>query len=277
MAAPAQPPHFLERIVRAKRAELESAKLRVPQKELEKRVTPRPAGRFLNALRSPPEGQHGCAIIAELKKASPSAGVLRENYDPSGIARRYREAGARALSVLTDREFFQGSLEDLKQAKAAGSLPVLRKDFTLEEYHLYEAAAAGADAVLLIVALLPPQVLRRLLSMSRTLGLDALVEVHTAEELAVALEAGSEMVGVNNRNLHTFEVSIETSFALIGAIPDETVAVSESGLSSAEDLKRLRSAGFDAFLIGESFMRQEDPGVALKRLLSDVAAWAPVR
>ena len=276
MAAHAQPPEFLARIVRAKRAELESAKLRVPQKELEKRVTARPPGRFLQALVPAPEGQRSCAIIAELKKASPSAGVLRENYDPSGIARRYREAGARALSVLTDREFFQGSLDDLKQAKAASTLPALRKDFTLEEYHLYEAAAAGADAVLLIVAILQPQVLRRLLSMSGTLGLDALVEVHTAEELAVALEAGSEIIGVNNRNLHTFEVSTETSFALIGDIPDETVAVSESGLRSAEDLERLRSAGFDAFLIGESFMRNEDPGEALQRLLADVAARAPM-
>ena len=276
MAAPAQPPQFLERIVRAKRTELESAKRQAPQKELEKQIIARPAGRFLQALLPPPEGQPGCAIIAELKKASPSAGVLRENYDPFGIARGYRQAGARALSVLTDREFFQGSLDDLKQAKAASALPALRKDFTLEEYHLYEAAAAGADAVLLIVAILQPQQLRRLLGVSRTLGLDALVEVHTAQELAVALEAGSEIIGVNNRNLHTFEVSTDTSFALIGNIPDETVAVSESGLRSAEDLEHLRSAGFDAFLIGESFMRQEDPGEALQRLLADVAARAPV-
>ena len=274
MAAPAQTPQFLERIVGAKRAELESSKRQMPPKELEKHVIERPAGRFLQALLPPTERQPGCAIIAELKKASPSAGVLREDYDPSGIARSYREAGARALSVLTDRKFFQGSLEDLQQAKAASALPALRKDFTLEEYHLYEAAAAGADAVLLIVAILQPPELRRLLSVSRTLGLDALVEVHTAEELAIALEAGSEIIGVNNRNLHTFEVSTDTSFKLIDAIPDETVAISESGLRCAEDLQSLRSAGFDAFLIGESFMREDDPGAALQRLLADVAAQA---
>ena len=274
MAAPAQTPQFLERIVGAKRAELESSKRQMPPKELEKHVIERPAGRFLQALLPPTERQPGCAIIAELKKASPSAGVLREDYDPSGIARSYREAGARALSVLTDRKFFQGSLEDLQQAKAASALPALRKDFTLEEYHLYEAAAAGADAVLLIVAILQPPELRRLLSVSRTLGLDALVEVHTAEELAIALEAGSEIIGVNNRNLHTFEVSTDTSFELVDAIPDETVAISESGLRCAEDLQRLRSAGFDAFLIGESFMREDDPGAALQRLLADVAAQA---
>jgi indole-3-glycerol phosphate synthase len=217
------------------------------------------------------------AIIAELKQASPSRGPLCTNYDPPAIARGYRQAGASALSVLTDREFFRGALEDLRKAKAASSLPVLRKDFTIDEYHLYEAAAAGADAVLLIVAILEPPELARLHSLSRTLGLDALVEVHTAEELQIALDAGAAMVGVNNRDLKTFEVSLDTSFRLIERIPDEAVAVSESGLRTAADLARLRAAGFDAFLIGERFMTEPDPGAALANLLSEVTAHAPVR
>ena len=276
MAAHGQPPQFLEEIVRAKRRELETAKLQVPQTELEKKLEPRAPGRFRQVLVSRREGQPKCAIIAELKKASPSRGVLCDNYDPAAIARRYRQAGARAVSVLTDRGFFHGSLEDLKQAKVAGALPALRKDFTLEEYHIYEAAAAGADAVLLIVAILQPRELSLLLGLSRTLGLDALVEVHTAEEMRIALDAGSGLIGINNRNLETFEVSLATSFELIGTIPEEAVAISESGLRTAEDLERLRSAGFDAFLIGERFMTEKDPGAPLERLLSEVAARAAV-
>jgi indole-3-glycerol phosphate synthase len=202
---------------------------------------------------------------------------LCDRYDPKTIARGYQQAGASALSVLTDREFFRGSLEDLREAKAASSLPVLRKDFTIAEYHLYEAAAAGADAVLLIVAILEPPDLARLNSVSRALGLDALVEVHTAEELRIALDAGAEIIGVNNRDLKTFEVSLETSFRLIERIPEEVVAVSESGLRTAGDLLRLRAAGFEAFLIGERFMTELDPGAALGHLLSEVTAHASVR
>ena len=275
MAAREQPSEFLERIVRSKRLELDSSRLRVPQEELEKQIKPRSPGVFRQALLSREPGLADCAVIAELKKASPSRGVLREDYDPAAIARRYREAGARALSVLTDSEFFLGSLEHLKQAKAASSLPILRKDFTLAEYHLYEAAAAGADAVLLIVAILQPAELVRLLGLSRALGLDALVEVHSAEELRIAIEAGSHIIGVNNRNLKTFEVSLATSFRLIDSIPDEVVAISESGLRTAEDLERLRSAGFDAFLIGERFMMEKDPGAALEHMLSQVAPAGP--
>jgi indole-3-glycerol phosphate synthase len=202
---------------------------------------------------------------------------LCASYHPATIARGYRDAGACALSVLTDREFFRGSLDDLREAKAASSLPVLRKDFTIADYHLYEAAAAGADAVLLIVAILDPAELARLISLSRTLALDALVEVHTAGELRIALDAGAGLIGVNNRDLKTFEVSLDTSFQLIEQIPDEVVAVSESGLRTAGDLAGLRSAGFDAFLIGERFMTEPDPGAALGRLLSEVTARAPVR
>ena len=303
MAASEQRPQFLERIVQLKRQELASCELRLPQRELEKKIKPRSARVFRRALLSPKsrgprqgdasregnpaqsesrgvsraatvpgEKSPACAVIAEIKKASPSQGVLCERYDPAVIAKSYEQAGACALSVLTESEFFLGSLEHLRQVKAASLLPVLRKDFTLADYHLYEAAAAGADAVLLIVAILSPQELVRLLGLSRNLGLDAVVEVHQAEELHIALDAGSDIIGVNNRDLKTFEVSLTTSFRLISSIPDEVVAISESGLRTAVDLERLRAVGFDAFLIGERFMTQGDPGQALAHLLSQVDA-----
>ena len=271
MASVEQSNLWLERIVQAKRVELADARSRVPQSVREKKIQPRPTGKFREALEVRGEGQPECAIIAELKRASPSRGILCQYYNPVEIARGYQQAGARALSVLTDKEFFLGSLEHLEQVKAATSLPVLRKDFTLAEYHLYETAAAGADAVLLIVAILQPTELCRLLRLSRDLGLDVLVEVHTAEELRIALDAGSEIVGVNNRNLKTFEVSLETSLELIDRIPEKIIAVSESGLRTAEDLQRLQATGFDAFLIGERLMAEPDPGAALERLLAGLA------
>jgi indole-3-glycerol phosphate synthase len=269
-----EPPEFLGRIVHAKRLELTVSRLRIPQSELEKSVQRRSAGIFRQSLLGRTGEQPECAIIAEIKKASPSRGVLSNDFRPAEIALNYRKAGARALSVLTDAPFFQGTLEDLKQAKAASSLPVLRKDFTLAEYHLYEAADAGADAVLLIAAILGPVDLRRLMVLAGELGLDALVEVHNHEELHAAADAGANLIGVNNRNLRTFEVTLETSLRLIDLIPDDAVAISESGLRTAEDLRRLRSAGFDAFLIGERFMTEKDPGAALERLLTEVAATA---
>lgn len=265
-----QPAEFLRRIVDAKRAELETSRARVPQEQLEARIQPRSPGLFRQALTGRGTGSD-CAVIAEVKKASPSRGVLCTDFHPDIIARGYRDAGARALSVLTDSQFFQGSISDLQAAKAASGLPVLRKDFTLDEYHVYEAAAAGADAVLLIVAILPDERLKHLIQLSRRLGLDALVEVHTADELRTAVDAGAEFIGVNNRDLKTFEVSLETSLRLIEMIPDETVAISESGLRTADDLERLRAAGFDAFLIGERFMTEKDPGAALRGLLSQVS------
>lgn len=267
---------LLERIVQAKLAELEQARGEVPQAVLEQQVRPRAAGTFRQAIIKGREGQGDVAVIAELKKASPSRGTLCPDYDPVAIARAYERAGARSLSVLTDKNFFLGSLEHLKQVRATTSLPILRKDFTVSEYHLYEAAGAGADAILLIVAILPPRDLKRLLTASRALGLDALVEVHTAAELRLALDAGADLVGVNNRNLKTLEVSLEVSRRLIDLIPDEVVAVSESGLRSAEDLEKLRAAGFDAFLIGERFMTEPDPGAALSALLAGVRSRASV-
>ena len=268
MTGQPQPDAILDRIVRTKRAELDLARAKVPLAALEKMVTPRTAGAFCKALAEKRALRPGYAVIAELKKASPSRGVICKDYDPVRIARGYERAGARALYVLTDREFFQGSLEHLKQVKAAVSLPALRKDFTLDPYQVCEAAAAGADAILLIVAILKTAEISALLRLGNSYGLDALVEVHTRQELEVALEAGAAMIGVNNRNLNSFEVSLNTSMELIDSIPDEVIAVSESGLRTAEQLAQLRAAGFDAFLIGERFMSEPEPGAALERLLS---------
>jgi indole-3-glycerol phosphate synthase len=274
--AAAQPQSdILERIVRAKRAELAEARARVPQAALEKKISARTPGLFRNALLEGKSSPPGFAVIAELKKASPSRGVICNEYDPAAIARSYERAGASALSVLTDREFFQGSLDDLRQVEEAVLIPLLRKDFTLAEYHVYEAAAAGANAVLLIAAILTPEEVSSFLRLGKKLGLDALVEVHTQTELEVALESGAEIVGVNNRNLKTFEVSLKTSMELIDYMPDNVIAVSESGLREPEDLVRLSEAGFDAFLIGERLMSEPDPGGALAHLLSRAAHGEP--
>ena len=186
-------------------------------------------------------GRDTVNVIAELKKASPSAGLLRAAFDPAALARGFEEAGAAALSVLTEEEFFQGALAHMRDARAATSLPVLRKDFIVDPWQVWEARAANADSFLLIVAALEPAALAELLALGRELGMEPLVEVHTAEELDVALAAGARIVGVNNRDLHTLEVRVETSFELIAAIPDDCIAVSESGLRSAEDLARLRA------------------------------------
>jgi indole-3-glycerol phosphate synthase len=266
---------WLDEIVQAKHLEIEGLRASVPLSALERQVKPRAPGRFRQALLENRADSASFAIIAEAKKASPSRGVLCSTYDPVAIARSYQAAGACALSVLTDSAFFQGSLEDLRQVKAAVTLPVLRKDFTISEYQVFEAAAAGADAVLLIVAILHPGELRSLLQLSRELGMDALVEVHTASELAAALDAGSEMIGVNNRDLRTFQVSLQVSIDLIEDIPDTITAISESGLRSRAHLETLRSAGFDAFLIGERLMTEADPGAALRALLAGAPQAVP--
>jgi len=206
-------------------------------------------------------------IIAECKRRSPSRGVLRAGYDPVAIARSYQDAGAAAISVLTEPTFFDGSLEHLEAVRAAVGVPLLRKDFIVSDYQLLEARAAGADAVLLIVAALRPVELKVLHDRARRLGLDVLVEVHNAEELAVALDMGARIVGVNNRNLRTLAVDVKASDDLIGRMPPEIVAVSESGLKTAEELARLRAAGYRAFLIGERFMAAADPGAELAGLL----------
>jgi len=258
-------PDILARIVAHKREEL--ARARVSREEWERRARAGVHERrdFCTAIgvgSSPP------AIIAEIKKASPSKGLISEHFDPASLARAYEAGGAAALSVLTDEKYFQGSLADLGAARAATSLPCLRKDFTLEEYHVAEAAAHGADAVLLIGAVLPEQRLRALREYAASFGLAALVEVHEEHELEAAAASGAEIIGVNNRDLRTFQVSLDTSLRLADRIPAGVVRVSESGIESAEDVQRLRDAGYDALLIGERLMRASDPAAALRALKS---------
>lgn len=209
----------------------------------------------------------GVSVIAELKQASPSRGTLRSDYLPREIAAGYEAAGAAALSVLTEEKFFLGSLGDLKEARAAVSLPVLRKDFIVEPYQVYESVAAGADALLLIVAALSESELGAMLELSQGLEIAALVEVHGEDEVRRALAAGARIIGVNNRDLRTFEVDLETSLRLRDRIPAGVLTVSESGIASAADLTRLGAAGFDAVLIGERLITQQDPGRALGELL----------
>jgi indole-3-glycerol phosphate synthase len=253
-------PDILARIVARKRAEL--AEARSQRAGLEKLARSRRDFRdFRAALRA-----HPPAIIAELKQASPSKGFFTENFDPAPLARAYAAGGAAALSVLTDRDFFHGSLADLKTARAAAPLPVLRKDFTIDEFHVVEAAASGADAILLIAAVLDEHQMRRFRELTAGFGMAALVEVHEEAELDAALASGAEIVGVNNRNLHTFEVTLDTSLRLLEKIPAGVVKVAESGIESRQDVLRL--AGYDAFLVGEHLMRSLDPSAALRALRS---------
>jgi indole-3-glycerol phosphate synthase len=260
---------FLSTILATTRAALDAAKADVPVAELERRAAEhRPRG-WAAALRR--QAERGPAVIAEIKKASPSKGLIRAAFDPAWLARRYRTGGAAALSVLTDEPYFQGSLRNLELASAAAPLPCLRKDFIVDEYQIVEARAHRADAILLIAAALSAAELKRFAEAAHALALDVLVEVHTAEELAEVLDAlgetGADAIGVNNRDLKTFDVSPETSLALVNQIPASVVRVTESGISTPEDIARLREAGFDALLIGESLMRQPDPGEALAALL----------
>ncbi len=209
----------------------------------------------------------GICVIAELKRASPSRGLLREDYRPRVIAEGYEAAGAAALSVLTERDSFCGSLDDLREVRHATAVPVLRKDFIVDDYQVYESVAAGADALLLIVAALSGGDLRGLIELCGKLRIAALVEVHTEEEVKRALDAGARIIGVNNRNLKTLDVDLETSFRLRPMIPPACIAVSESGISSAADLRRLSEARYDAVLIGERFMAAPDPGKELSALM----------
>jgi len=256
---------LLETIVAATRRIVEVRQLEEPMAVLAERVARMPSkgGRFQAALSS----AGGFNVIAECKRRSPSRGVLRENYDPVAIAIGYAEAGAAAISVLTEPTFFDGSLDHLRAVRAAVDVPVLRKDFVVSEYQLLEAKAAGADAVLLIVAALRPAELKVLHDHARRQGLDVLVEVHDATELAIAIDAGARVVGVNNRNLRTLHVDIHASETLIARMPPDVIAVSESGLKTVADLARLKALGYRAFLMGERFMTAVDPGAALAEVL----------
>ena len=211
--------------------------------------------------------RRGPAIIAEIKKASPSKGLLAANFDPARIAAEYADGGAAALSVLTDEEFFQGSLANLETARAAAPLPALRKDFTIAPEHVLEAAAHGADAILLIAAILNEREIRDFREAAARYGMAALVEVHNRRELDTAVAAGSDLIGVNNRDLTTFEVSLDTSLRLAEHFPDGTLRVSESGIHDADDIATLRAAGYSAFLVGEHLMKSGDPVAALKKLV----------
>ena len=207
----------------------------------------------------------GINIIAEFKRRSPSKGMIREGANPIDVARAYQAGGAVAMSVLTEEDYFAGSLDDLREVKSAVELPVLRKDFIVDEYQVYESAAAGADAILLIVAVLDDELLLRLRRLAEDeLGMDALVEVHTGDEMKRAAACGAKLIGVNNRDLRTFEVSLETSLSLAREAPSEALLISESGLNSAADLRRLYDAGYRGFLIGETLMRSDDPAAALR-------------
>ena len=256
----------LERILETTRAAVAARKSRVRVEELVERALTHSPRRFAWSLKVASERSH--AIIAELKKASPSKGLIRENFDVAALARTLELAGASALSVLTDEPYFQGSLQNLEVASSVTGLPCLRKDFIVDEYQIVEARAHRADAILLIAAALSDAELARFTEAAHENGLDVLCEVHTAEELERVIGLDCDAYGVNNRNLGTFEVSLETSLKLADRLPAGAVRVAESGIDTPEDIARLRTAGFDAFLIGESLMRRPDPGAALRELLS---------
>ena len=253
-------PDILARIVDHKRRTL--AETLRNRAELERRASRRTKIRdFRAGLRA-----HSPAIIAEIKQASPSKGVLSRDFDPAATAKAYASGGAAALSVLTDREFFSGSMADLERARAAVDIPVLRKDFTIDEVHVIEAAAHGADAILLIATVLDESSMRRFRELASTFGMAALVEVHDAAELDAGVASGAEMIGVNNRDLRTFEVRLETSLRLAEKIPTAVLKISESGIHTSDDVRRLARAGYDAFLVGEHLMKSEDPAAALRAL-----------
>jgi indole-3-glycerol phosphate synthase len=263
MSAETKSGTVLDRIIEARRAVIAHRKKTVPETALRFGAKhAKPVREFSATL-----ARDSLNVIAELKKASPSAGVIRKDFDAVSLAKTLEGAGAAALSVLTEEEFFQGELKYMRDARAAVGLPVLRKDFIVDSWQVWEARATDADSFLLIVAALSDSLLSELLALGRELGMEPLVEVHTSEELVRALAAGARIIGVNNRDLRTLEVRAETSAELIQSIPDECIAVCESGLRTHSDLVGLRAVGFDAFLIGEQLMAQPDPGAALRAIL----------
>ena len=260
---------ILDKIIAVKREELAAL---VRQKSLsamrfdaESRVLTRD---FVGSLRSKIAAGKP-AVIAEIKKASPSKGVLRPEFIPADIAQSYAECGAACLSVLTDTSFFQGSTEYFKQARASCSLPALRKDFMIDAYQIYESRVMGADCILLIAAVLSDAQMKDMEAVALALDMAVLVEVHDADELERSLKLQTPLIGINNRNLKTFDVSLDTTLALLSKIPEDRIVVTESGISTAQDVKRMRDAGVNAFLVGEAFMRAEDPGIALAKLFGD--------
>jgi indole-3-glycerol phosphate synthase len=255
----------LDQIIAATRARVAEARHSMGLRDLERQAQKHTPRGFRRALES--KSRDGVAIIAELKKASPSKGLIRADFHPAELARELEQAGAAALSVLTDEQFFHGSLTNLRQASGAVKIPCLRKDFIIDEFQIVEARANSADAVLLIVAALSPGELKLLASSARAHRLDVLCEVHDETELQQAIEAGCDLIGVNTRDLRTFEVDLKRAFELGDKFPDGVVRVAESGIHSAEDISHLCAAGYHAFLVGESLMRASSPGQALKELL----------
>jgi indole-3-glycerol phosphate synthase len=260
---------ILGRIVEMRRDSIAHRKRVLPEVALKIAVEKKaPSVRDFPAALSRP----GINVIAELKKASPSRGVIREEYAPAALAASVAAGGAAALSVLTEEDFFHGSLADLKEARRVVEVPILRKDFIIDPWQVWEARAAGADSFLLIAAILADATLKELLELGRSLKMEPLVEVHSREELDRVLAVGARIIGVNNRDLHTFQVHLETSLSLVEAIPEDCIAVAESGIHGHDDILRLRRAGFDAFLIGEHLMMGEDPGQQLHALLEGATA-----
>ena len=259
---------ILNKILAVKRDEVAAARARVSDAAVRQLAADQPAPRdFVGSMRAR-LGAGRSAVIAEIKKASPSKGVIRADFRPAEIAPSYERAGAACLSVLTDAQFFQGSAAYLQEARAACELPVLRKDFMVDAYQVYEARAMGADCILLIAACLDDAQMADLEACAHELGMAVLVEVHDGEELDRALKLRTPLVGINNRNLRTFEVTLDTTLGLLSRVPADRLLVTESGILSAADVQRMRSANVHAFLIGEAFMRQPDPGVALATLFA---------
>ena len=259
-------PDILEKILAVKHQEIAEAIRRKPlavmREDAESRVLTRD---FVGAMRAK-IASGKAAVIAEVKKASPSKGVLRADFIPADIAQTYAEHGAACLSVLTDKQFFQGDVDCLKQARASCSLPTLRKDFMVNNYQIYESRVMGADCILLIAACLDDSQMKDMEALAMSLDMAVLVEVHDEPELDRALKLKTSLIGINNRNLKSFEVSLDTTIRLAGKVPANRLVVTESGIATIDDVKKLRAANIDAFLVGEAFMRAEDPGVALASL-----------
>lgn len=266
MAQESGTPTVLKKILDRKREEIAERSERVSIADLQQKIALESAPRgFVKSLADKLRAGKS-AVIAEVKKASPSKGVIRENFIPADIAASYEKGGAACLSVLTDADFFQGSEAFLQQARAACSLPVIRKDFIIDPYQVYEARAIGADCILLIAAALDDATMISLNQLAQNLGMDVLIEVHNADELARTLPLGNRLIGINNRNLHNFETSLQNTFELLGAISEDHIVVTESGIHTAEDVASMREHGVNAFLVGEAFMRADEPGEKLAEL-----------
>ncbi len=263
-----QPPDILKKIIARKREEIADRQARIPLERLRIEAASADPPRGFAAALEAKIAQGQAAVIAEIKKASPSKGVLREDFRPAEIARSYAKGGAACLSVLTDRDFFQGCEDFLRQARAACALPVIRKDFLIDPYQVVEARAIEADCILLIAAALNDAVMADLSALATELGMDVLVEVHDAEELDRALKLDLPLVGINNRNLRTFDVSLQTTLDLLARIPQDRIVVTESGILAPEDVALMRGHDVHAFLVGEAFMRAEDPGAKLSALFA---------